>query len=85
MLIDAVSTKLEQVDPLSDITITVSCPECKHAFSASFPVEHFVLKELMHGDGLEQEIHWLAFNYHWSEQEILSLPIARRKCGSTDQ
>lgn len=79
MLVDAIGAKLEEVDPLSDIRVAASCPECKYAFSASFPTEHFILKELMNTDRLAQEVHCLALNYHWSEKEILSLPMGRRR------
>lgn len=80
-LLEAISMRLEEIDPLSDITLSLLCPECGHSFQASLPVEDFVLGELgiCRGDQLEREIHWLAFHYHWSEGEILSLPTAKRK------
>ena len=73
---------LEEIDPLSNIYLHLLCPECGHSFQASLRVEEFVLGELgmMSGNNqLEREVHWLAFHYHWSEEEILSLPTAKRK------
>jgi hypothetical protein len=78
-LLEAVGEKLGEIDPLSDVMLTPSCPECGHRFHASLPVEEFVLRELVPGPQLEREVHWLAFHYHWTEKEILSLPAAKRK------
>jgi hypothetical protein len=79
-LIDAIGSKLEEVDPLSEITLHLSCAECSHKFGASFDIEDFVYREMEMSLGdLESEVHWLAFHYHWSESEILSLPVRRRK------
>jgi hypothetical protein len=79
-VIMAIGSKLEQIDPLSDTLLAISCPECGHKFSASFNVEDFVLRELGIGQGdIDSEVHWLALHYHWSENEILSLPLRRRR------
>ena len=79
-LIGAIGSKLEEVDPLSEITLHLSCAECSHKFDASFDIEDFVYREIEMSLGyLESELHWLALHYHWSESEILSLPVRRRK------
>jgi hypothetical protein len=79
-LLEAIGSNLEEIDPLSDITLNLACPECQHAFHAAFPIEAFILGELYQDIyGLEREVHWLAFHYHWNEQEILSLSRKRRK------
>jgi hypothetical protein len=79
-LLEAIGSNLGEIDPLSDITLNLACPECHHAFHATLPVEAFVLGELYQDRyGLEREVHWLAFHYHWSEQEILSLTREKRK------
>jgi hypothetical protein len=70
---------LKQADPLADIVLDLLCPECSHTFQAPFDPEAFFLTELaMRSAKLEQEVHWLAFHYHWSEDAILSLPASRR-------
>jgi len=92
-LIDEIGLKMEEIDPLSDITFTMPCPECDCAFIKSFPVEDYIFRELdmfrgipssslVSDEGesrLDLEVHLLAFNYHWSEQDILSIPTKRRK------
>jgi len=79
-VIDGLGSKLEEIDPLSDIILEVSCPECGHVFQALFPAEEFIFTEFTRRCTLlEREIHWLAFNYCWSEKEILGMPVKRRK------
>lgn len=79
-VIEAIGLKLEQVDPLSNLLLGILCPECGHRFRASFNVEDFVLQELRIGSSdLDSEVHQLAFHYHWSENDILSLPVQRRR------
>jgi hypothetical protein len=79
-LVQKISTKLEVLDPLANISLNMICPFCSHSFKMPFFVEHFLFQEIMmRQQQLEQEIHWLAFYYHWNENEILSLPITRRK------
>lgn len=76
----AVSSKLEEIDPLSDIVFSLICPNCKHTFQTSFDAERFIFHEMgLRQNQLEHEIHWLAFNYKWTESEILSLPVRKRK------
>jgi hypothetical protein len=80
LVIQAIGSKLQEVDPLSDIALDITCPECGHKFHTSFNPEDFVFGELGIGHGdLESEIHWLAMHYHWGEKEILSLPVRRRR------
>lgn len=79
-IISAISQKLEQIDPISNLTFNLICYNCNHHFQTSFYAEEFILDEIdIRYPQLEWEIHWIAFNYHWSEKEILSLPINHRK------
>ena len=75
-----ISSKLEEIDPIADVILDLSCPECHHAFKVPFIVEDFIFHEISaRQQQFEQEVHWIAFNYHWSENAILSLPIKKRK------
>lgn len=80
-MLEAIGSQIEKIDPLSDIAFNLSCPECNHAFHASFDAEDFIFREIgvSRYQQLEREIHWLAFHYHWSEKDILSLPSSKRK------
>lgn len=80
-LIEDIGSRLAEIDPLSDISLNLSCPECDHSFQASFDAEEYIMNEIgpRNYKELECDVHWLAFHYHWSEQEILSLSTTRRK------
>ena len=79
-LLTAISTKLSEIDPKADILLDLTCPNCNYKFQAPFIPEDFLLRELeARKSQFEGEVHWIAFNYHWSEDEILSLPLSKRK------
>jgi hypothetical protein len=78
--LSSVASKLEEIDPLANPVLNVNCPNCGESFEAPLDVEGFVLQEMsMLGKWLEREVHWLAFNYHWSENSILSMSMTRRR------
>ena len=78
--LNIISSKLQEIDPMADVILDLSCPECRHAFQAPFIVEDFIFHEIsVRQQQFEQEVHWIAFNYHWSENAILALPIKKRK------
>lgn len=79
-VVSALSSKLEELDPLAEIELGLSCQSCKNKFERQFDVEKFVLDEIkMRRHDLEQEIHKIAFYYHWDEDTILSLPMKKRQ------
>lgn len=79
-VVTAVDQKLKEIDPLADIVLELKCPECGHGFAAPFDPEAFFLEEIaMRSRQLDWEVHWLAFNYHWSEESILLLTAGKRR------
>lgn len=69
----------ELVSPL-DIEIDATCPECGKHFSSALDVVTFFIDELKQSFAvLENDIHTLAWHYHWPEREILSLMRPRRR------
>lgn len=76
---EVVSDAFENADPLADVQLSVTCPNCGEAWEQVFDVLSFLWTEL---DGfarrLLSEIHVLARVYGWSEREILSLSPLRR-------
>jgi len=75
-----INSAFSDLDPLSDILLTLVCPSCNNVFKIPFIIEDFFFKEIRSRlNNLEVDVHWLAFNYHWTESEILSLPIPKRK------
>jgi hypothetical protein len=66
-------------DPQAELELDLCCPECGQSFSTVFDTASFFLQELdVRAKSLLQEVHTLAWHYHWSEREILSMPVARR-------
>jgi len=79
-IVDVVSSKLREIDPMADLTLDMSCPNCNQNVKISFDAEEFLLQEIhLRSRSLEEEIHWLAFHYHWKEHYILSLSIQKRQ------
>src|SRR5262249_61528974 len=74
------SSKLEELDPNADIVLELGCPSCRYSFKSSFDIENFFFHEI-HASykQIEREVHWVALNYHWSEDSILSLPLRKLK------
>ena len=74
-----VDAALSEADPLGDLELQATCPECGAPVRHPFALEPFLLAELAgEQTRLVDEIHVLAMAYHWSETEILALPASRR-------
>lgn len=71
---------MEQLAPRIDLELDITCPECGHTFLEPFDTTVFFLREMsVNGEQLLREVHLLAYHYHWSETDILSLTRARRR------
>jgi hypothetical protein len=72
--------KLSNLDPQADLTLNITCSLCNKTFQSLLDIEDFFFQEINSRlYQLEREIHWIAFNYHWDEKTILSLPLSKRK------
>jgi hypothetical protein len=77
---DALATEMDRLAPQLDLELDLTCPECAIQFLAPFDTTAFFLSEMrINGQQLLREIHSLAFYYHWSEMEIMTLPRDRRR------
>lgn len=75
-----IETHMEMLMPGVDLTLTANCPHCEREFTIPFELADFFFGELATGeDLLRREVHYLAYHYHWSETEILSLPRYKRR------
>lgn len=71
---------LSEADPLGDLELRAECPGCGAPITVPLTLETFLLDELSRAvTRLLDEIHVLAFAYHWTEPEIMALPEARRR------
>ena len=72
---ELVDRLLDRMTPQAGLSAGIDCPYCGLGQEMGIDPYDWLL-----GDNgtLDLEIHTLAFHYHWSEQEILALPRARR-------
>ncbi|MFI6324339.1 hypothetical protein ACIBG8_42920 [Nonomuraea sp. NPDC050556] len=76
----AVERRMAELAPQLDLTMESTCPECGHGYSVPFEIQSFLFGELRVNAGLLRgELHYLAYHYHWSEQEIMDMPRERRR------
>ncbi|MCD9145051.1 T4 family baseplate hub assembly chaperone [Streptomyces albireticuli] len=70
----------EASDPLADVTLNVTCPDCGKATRAELDIASYLWAEL---DAWARDtlldVHLLATAYGWSEPEILALSPLRRR------
>jgi len=65
--------------PRFDTTLELQCVECHAGFPWAYsPVEALLGELRARRSSVLREIHHLAFHYHWSQSEILSLPQSLR-------
>jgi hypothetical protein len=70
----ALAERMADADPLADVRLDVTCPECGHAWSPSRDVGEWLWDELnVWAHRTLGEVHALASAYGWSEAEILAL------------
>ncbi|MFZ5673535.1 MAG: hypothetical protein ACOZAM_11290 [Pseudomonadota bacterium] len=70
--------KLLALDPLAECRIAVECPHCGTAFETL--LDGFSLLKAAFGSAaaLYGDVYRMARAYHWSEADILALPLVRR-------
>ena len=82
-LSDDVASALEEairtLDPGAEAIAETECPECGQVIRTLLDGFALLSSATATGDRLLAEIDSLARAYHWSEAEILSLPLPRRR------
>jgi hypothetical protein len=72
--------KMARVAPRVELELESQCPECRKSFETPFDFTTFFFDELRGKmRSLEHEVHFLAWHYHWSEKDILSMTRKKRK------
>lgn len=72
----SIEAAIESIVPELATEITSDCPECGAANTLLFDPYEGLVKEI---DPLLDDVHLIAQAYHWTENEILSLPEIRRQ------
>jgi hypothetical protein len=76
----ALERALEEALPDLDLSMALTCAGCGKSFSAPFDVAGFFFAEMsQRSRHLLRHVHELASRYHWSEAELLSMPLPRRQ------
>jgi hypothetical protein len=78
-LVAAMDEALADLDPLVCFELSVACPYCGEVRSYELDLQDLLLKWFRERQAqLVDDVHALASSYHWSEEEILAVPPARR-------
>lgn len=71
-----IDAALEQASPAVCTEVAAPCPDCGHVTPVGIDPYSVLTRPVDH---LLDEVHRLAWSYHWSESDILALPRARRQ------
>jgi hypothetical protein len=74
-----IEAEMLRVTPMVEREIETACAECRRTFVTPVDLRRFFFGELRTDNQmLYQEVHYLAYHYHWSEAEILAMPRTKR-------
>ena len=77
--VEEVGQKMALADPMAEIQLTLTCPECESECSSALDIASFLWEEIgARAKRLLREVHDLASAYGWTEREVLSLNEYRR-------
>jgi hypothetical protein len=77
--LDAVSRRMEALDPGATVSFAVDCPDCMAHWDAPLDVGQLVWQKVQtSAERLLLDVDVLARAYGWTEREVLSLTPARR-------
>jgi hypothetical protein len=80
-VVNALTEKMAQVDPQANVQLSLTCPVCRHAWSAAFDIASFLWSEINDwAQRILREIHIIASAYGWREADILEMSAERRSC-----
>ena len=78
-VLGTIKEAMEESDPLVNFSLQVRCPYCSEEDLYELNLEELSVQKLYESRlNLLKAIHRLATQYHWSEQQILSIPPWRR-------
>jgi len=77
---EAVVTRMDQIEPLANLTLAATCPACGHAWSVVFDIVTYFWSEITFwAMRIMHEVHALATAYSWREADILAMSAWRRQ------
>jgi hypothetical protein len=79
-LMNDLSAMMEELDPVADIRMNITCPNCAFLWEARFDIMSYLWEEIENwAQRILRDVVLLAKNFGWSEKEILNLDAARRQ------
>lgn len=79
--VGALIERMAQVDPQANVRLSLTCPACRHNWSAAFDIAAFLWSEINDwAERILREVHILASAYGWREADILEMSAERRSC-----
>jgi hypothetical protein len=77
---DTVEAAMERLAPDVALELEGTCPACGRRFEAPVDLAYHALTDLVgNARTLERQVHLLAWHYHWSERDILSMARHKRE------
>ena len=78
-VVELADAAMADADPLADLQVALTCPDCDQEFDADLDLGAFVWAEVeARAKRLIHEVDVLARTYGWTEAEVLSLSETRR-------
>jgi len=78
-LVDRAEVAMAEADPLAEVLVGLTCPECGIAFESDLDLGSFVWAEVeARARRVLQEVDTLARAYGWTEDDVLGLSESRR-------
>jgi hypothetical protein len=79
-VIDGMMERMAEADPQADVQLTLTCPECAHAWQAPFDIVSYLWAEIdTWAYRILRQVHTLALAYGWREADVLALSPWRRR------
>ncbi|MFD4715207.1 hypothetical protein ACFWN5_36845 [Streptomyces sp. NPDC058430] len=80
VILETLAQRLADLDPGADTVLPLTCPHCRHTWTAALDVAGYLWAEVEgYARRLLHEVHALARVYGWSESDILTVSPARRR------
>ncbi|WP_327417812.1 hypothetical protein [Streptomyces sp. NBC_01233] len=79
-VLEAVAERLGALDPGADTAVALTCPYCRHGWTAAFDLAGYLWAEVeAYARRLLHEVHLLARAYGWTEADVLGASPVRRR------
>ncbi len=76
---EPVEAALQSCDPMGELRLAIICPDCGEEFAAELDAFQLLKATSARRGSVFADVDRLARAYHWSEADILELPLARRR------